>query len=78
MEVDKKNRFFGKWSNFWILHKDVKTLDIAFKRELDEVIEHHNKITEKEINEAIKGTLVISNPQSIKIAIDKIMMILKK
>ena len=36
-------QFISKWSNWWITHKEKEALDVAFEKELKEIIEQAQK-----------------------------------
>jgi len=35
-----KTEFIQKWSNWWMFNKNKKQLDVAFERELNEIIKY--------------------------------------
>jgi len=46
-----KKEFIKKWSNWWVFNKNKKQLDMAFEKELNEIINHE---LEKSIEKQIK------------------------
>jgi hypothetical protein len=53
-----KERFLSKWSNWWSLTRDAKQLNMAFAKELDELIEHEVKSRQQAVSGSFKHSIL--------------------